>query len=275
MTSSKTMDVNRRALLTGAGGTAALLAIAGASDASAEAGEHTGIQIAEATSSAGIAETLKSLGAVNVRLFGATGNGRRDDTGAFRRAFRALDRTGGTIFVPPGTYRVGELEAPTGTSWIGVPGKSVLKHNRRDYLLAVSKASQVRFQDLIFDGNKRARLDADALVLVRRGSKQVRFEGCTFQNSSTSCLAIENSACAVTDCLVHRARWYGIIVNSRMDVRITGNQIVDLDNKGVYVLRDQPQPVRTVIAENVISRIRAREGGHRSVRQRGQRLQCP
>lgn len=43
---------------------------------------------------------------VNVREFGAEGNGRTDDTAAFQAAVDAVPLTGGTLIVPRGDYRI-------------------------------------------------------------------------------------------------------------------------------------------------------------------------
>jgi len=42
---------------------------------------------------------------VNVRLFGAKGDGVTDDTHAFQKALNSIAQTGGTIVIPDGTYR--------------------------------------------------------------------------------------------------------------------------------------------------------------------------
>lgn len=43
---------------------------------------------------------------VNVRDFGARGNGSTDDTGAIQRAINALPGNGGTVYIPAGTYMI-------------------------------------------------------------------------------------------------------------------------------------------------------------------------
>lgn len=43
---------------------------------------------------------------VNVRNYGARGNGTADDTTAFQKAVNALPSDGGTVYVPAGTYRI-------------------------------------------------------------------------------------------------------------------------------------------------------------------------
>jgi hypothetical protein len=59
------------------------------------------------TADGGHWQLIPEAGVVNVRQFGASGTGRRDDTDAIRRAFAFMRRTGAsTLFFPPGTYRV-------------------------------------------------------------------------------------------------------------------------------------------------------------------------
>ena len=49
---------------------------------------------------------------INVYDFGAVGNGHADDTDAFKKALSISEKTGQTIYLAPGTFRVGELEVP-------------------------------------------------------------------------------------------------------------------------------------------------------------------
>ncbi|HEY4457407.1 MAG TPA: glycosyl hydrolase family 28-related protein, partial [Pseudonocardiaceae bacterium] len=49
---------------------------------------------------------------VNVRDYGATGNGITDDAKAIQAAVAAVTGTGGTVYFPPGTYKVGTAIVP-------------------------------------------------------------------------------------------------------------------------------------------------------------------
>lgn len=49
---------------------------------------------------------------LNVYDFGAVGDGRADDTAAFQAALSDAARTGRTVWIAPGLFRVGELEVP-------------------------------------------------------------------------------------------------------------------------------------------------------------------
>ena len=46
---------------------------------------------------------------INVYDLGAVGNGRADDTEAFKKALSIAEKTGQTIDLAPETFRVGEL----------------------------------------------------------------------------------------------------------------------------------------------------------------------
>jgi hypothetical protein len=54
----------------------------------------------------------------DVRQFGATGDGRTDDTIAIRRALAELNKAGGVLALPPGDYVVSApLDLPTAAAW--------------------------------------------------------------------------------------------------------------------------------------------------------------
>lgn len=72
----------------------------------------------------GTADNTISLGALNVRDFGARGDAKTDDTAAFQAALDAASTRSSVVFAPAGQYRLnGTLTVPTGVtlegSWRG------------------------------------------------------------------------------------------------------------------------------------------------------------
>jgi hypothetical protein len=58
---------------------------------------------------------------LDVRSFGAKGDGKADDTAAIQAALDKAAEIGGGVFVPPGTYLSGEIQMREHGSLIGVP----------------------------------------------------------------------------------------------------------------------------------------------------------
>ncbi len=55
----------------------------------------------------------------DVRAFGALGDGKADDTAAFRRAIQGASEAPGVVFLPPGDYLISEtLTLPSAISWV-------------------------------------------------------------------------------------------------------------------------------------------------------------
>lgn len=70
-----------------------------------------------------LAARKPSSGSVDVRSYGALGNGYNDDTRAFARAFQQGD----DVFVPAGTYSVSQISIPAGKRMITAGASTVLR----------------------------------------------------------------------------------------------------------------------------------------------------
>ncbi len=70
---------------------------------------------------------------INVRAYGARGDGRADDTGAFVRAMRVAVGSQRRLYVPAGVYRVSHLSLPNGLSLRGAGAASTWLKGRLDF----------------------------------------------------------------------------------------------------------------------------------------------
>lgn len=87
----------------------------------------SGIPITDLSSS--VQTTLnKAAFFLNVKDFGALGNGSTDDTTAIQLAIDALPASGGCVFIPPGTYRISSsLTLAEGVQLVGTGSGSILQ----------------------------------------------------------------------------------------------------------------------------------------------------
>lgn len=98
---------------------------------------------------------------INVREFGATGDGKTDDTKAIQRALDAAGEIRGCAFIPPGTYACADLQMRPQTALLGVPtwdyrgpGGTVLRlaSENAKCLLNIRSAPGATIVGLAFDG---------------------------------------------------------------------------------------------------------------------------
>ena len=81
---------------------------------------------------------------MSVRDFGATGDGKTDDTKAIQRALDAAGEVRGTVFVPPGVYLSADLKMRPNTALVGVPTWDY--HKQGDVLETRERRRQVPAQ---------------------------------------------------------------------------------------------------------------------------------
>src|SRR5208282_4568382 len=98
---------------------------------------------------------------LNVRGFGAIGDGKTDDTKAIQRALDAAGEVRGAVFVPPGVYLCADLQMRPNTALVGVPtwnyggpGGTVLRlaSDAAKCLLNIAGAAGATMDGLALDG---------------------------------------------------------------------------------------------------------------------------
>lgn len=110
--------------------------------------------------------------ALNVRAFGAKGDGRTNDTRAFEEAEQALPATGGTIFVPEGTYLVAYRVRKAKVTIQGASWGAVLKTQPNAVVLQTDcplrlMANYCHVRDLAIDGNRPNNAHLESMALAQ------------------------------------------------------------------------------------------------------------
>jgi len=100
---------------------------------------------------------------LDVRDFGAEGDGESDDSAAFQRALEAAAESRGTVFVPDGVFRCADVKVPPQTGLVGnptwrytEPGGSILRlsNEKAACLLNLTGAIGCTINGLCLDGGK-------------------------------------------------------------------------------------------------------------------------
>ena len=140
-------------------------------------------------------------GSVNVRHYGALGNGVHDDAPAFRAALLALGSAGGSIYVPAGTYnlkpsagipnRAIDLTEQSNITIYGDGQNSTslrlpsATYQGDTHIIYMLESSNITIRDLALDGNRMNASFTDEqnhCAEVWRGSTDILFERVLFHN---------------------------------------------------------------------------------------------
>lgn len=140
--------------------------------------------------------------AENVRDYGASGNGRADDTQAINAAADAAG-PGGEVYFPSGTYLVGSsdripMRSPGDGSWDDITWSGE-NANDTTVLLAGGQTrahfvfqvlgNSVTFQDLTIDGNKDQQQNGNAgLCILTEGTGQFTMRNCRLRKAQNAAL---------------------------------------------------------------------------------------
>ena len=145
--------------------------------------------------------TVSATTGVNVKNYGATGDGTTDDTTAIQAAVAA--NYGAKISFPAGTYVVNSVTVTNSIS-LDLQPDAILKHkaSASGDMFEWSGRCDGSITGGVFDGNKANQTDASLKIFDLRGGASCRFSGCTFQNYKKSGIIFSamNGESSVTYC---------------------------------------------------------------------------
>jgi hypothetical protein len=185
---------------------------------------------------------------INVKAFGATGNGTTDDTAAVQSAIDFVNTAGGgTVFFPAGTYYLGQLQYYPGIAFLGVgPASKLLKipnpnmffrlFTRFSAPVLQADSAPVSWSNLLLDGNSQnapipynnQELSQQQLIILagnENGPGRLRafISNCTFQNSTSDAVMTYNNVnLEISDCYMHECfRGSLVITGGYASIRAT------------------------------------------------------
>lgn len=153
---------------------------------------------------------------LNVKVFGAKGDGRTDDTAAIQKCFNSIEDRG-IIFVPNGTYIVTGIKL-TGKKEITITGdgcRSIFKlkdNSQSKYVLNIEDSPRFILKCLMIDGNKGKQKEENAGLIVSRS------EFSKIQNNS------------IMGCKGNGVELKGVFINEVFE----GTDEMDLTNNYIY-----------------------------------------
>ena len=122
--------------------------------------------------------------AINVKDYGATGDGTTADTVAIISAMSAASSAEKTLFFPAGTYACGQINIPSNIRIVGEPGSIIKRTGNYGWTFAVfeTPCDNVHIENLDFDNNAPGTSGTHKRSIFMRNATNITIKGCKFYN---------------------------------------------------------------------------------------------
>lgn len=203
---------------------------------------------------------------LNVRLFGAVGDGTTDDTAAINAAIAALTSLGGraTLYFPPGKYRLASAPSTfSSVSHVIVRGEGAEIYNDSgssggSTFTFDSTCSFIRVSDLRFTGTSSIRGNGIHIRMYASNSiiRDNYLSGCSdFAVHVSSSVAGYTSNVVVANNIIVSPLGDGIHVGSALNVSIVGNVLTSTGDDSIALVADNVAypPSRISVVGNQIT----------------------
>jgi uncharacterized secreted repeat protein (TIGR03808 family) len=197
--------------------------------------------------------------AVDARALGLEPGSTKDQSKAMQAAIDTAAKQGGTLLLDAGKYLVSGLRLRRGVAITGVPGRTLLIDQSGGPLLTGSDLKNLRLIGLTFDG-MGLKPEGKGLVVLN-DVENLAIEDCSFIGSAGTGLALTRCSGRVIANRFSFLGQTGLFALDSKSLLISGNTVRDIGNNGIQVWATGPREDGTIITENSVERVAAKDGG--------------
>lgn len=187
--------------------------------------------------------------------------GETDSTRRFVDILKVAAARGRPVFLPPGTYRIANIELPENTEINGVPGATRIEYTGDGHLFLARNLRRLRLSGITIDGGNRWLGDYAGGLLHFIGVERVEITDCEIIGSGKNAIHLEGCGGEIRSCRLSGAADAGIYAVESARLALRDNEVTGCGNGGILVHRYRSTEDGTIITGNRISAIRARSGG--------------
>ena len=185
-----------------------------------------------------------------------------DQSAVFQEALIKAASEGRPLFVPPGTYLVGNLQVPSNLTIEGVPGGTILAAAGASAILRIAGSAHVRLSGLGFLAAVGGPDKADSGLVEIEASSTVDIDGCAFQGGLANGLVVHEASARITGCEFSKHALSAIFSVDSRGLDISSNHIMACSNGGILIWGSKNRHDGSIVSGNTISGIGWSNGGN-------------
>jgi uncharacterized secreted repeat protein (TIGR03808 family) len=204
---------------------------------------------------------LKSTppGGVDATSLGLRPNAPEDQSQLMQRAVDATAEARVPLLLPPGFYRAGGIRLAPYAKIFGVRGATRIVMAGGPSLMFATGSDHIGISGLTLDGSDLPLGQKRGVVHIAQGHG-VRIADCEIVNAARNGITLESVEGEVTGNTVTAAETAIFSLDAR-GLTISGNTVRGAGNNGIQVWRTQPGDDGTLVVDNRIEGITAKDGG--------------
>lgn len=179
---------------------------------------------------------------------------------ALQNAINSAAREGQPLFLPAGDFLVSNIDLPSGTTLIGVPGRTRIRYAGDGHLMFATQVENIHLEGLVLDGGNRTLADYTPALLHISTGTAVALDNCAILGSRKTAITLDRVSGRIDRCTLSGSREAGLVSNDARGLAIRDSVIADCGDYGVLVRRWTAGRDATLITGNRIERVRALSG---------------
>lgn len=184
-----------------------------------------------------------------------------DQSRRFAALLKEAAANGRPLFLPPGTYRISNIDLPENARILGIAGASRIVYTGSGHLFAAEGVGHLSLSGLVIDGANRWLGDYAGALVHLRGVGDVTVQDCEIAGSRKNAILLERCGGRIAGCRLSGASDAGLHAIESTGLSVTGNTVADCGNGGILIHRWAKGADNSIVSGNRIARIAARGGG--------------
>jgi uncharacterized secreted repeat protein (TIGR03808 family) len=200
-------------------------------------------------------------GGLDASHHGVTPDALGADAQAFNRLLRDASARDMPIFLPPGIYRVSNLDLPANIRLSGVPGATKLVYSGEGQFMRAVGGKRITLTDITIDGANRWLGDDQPGLITLQSVENLTLERCEILGAQKFAVWAERCGGKIDGNTISGATASAVYAVECRDFAIRDNVVRDCGDGGILVHRWAKGHDGTIVTGNRISRIAAKSGG--------------